>query len=353
MKERATIKRILVVRYRRVGDSILALSLFRLLKKNFPEAEIDFVLDSGIAPLFEGHPDIHQVISFTPEEKHSFFRYVGKVWKLTHAVRYDAIIDMRSTVQTLWFSLFSLSSKFRIGRKKSYNRFIQNCRPEIPWDIDMEEQNAMFAAPLNAVKPLERSKGFSIPVGEQERRDFRSRMESCGVDFSRPVVFCAVATRIPEKVWDKECMEAVLKRIIDTYDATLIFNFGGAAEKEYVEKIHEGMGKDPHVRTDIEAKGLPQLKAMLANCDFFFGNEGGPRHLSQAIGVPSFAVYPPHVGKHIWLPENDGSHQGIEFADTAAAKAASDLTYQEKFSAVTVEEVWSRLRPMLDKYLKK
>lgn len=25
---------------------------------------------------------------------------------------------------------------------------------------------------------------------------------------------------------------------------------------------------------------------LLKNCDMFFGNEGGPRHLAQAVGTP-------------------------------------------------------------------
>lgn len=349
-----TIRRILVIRYRRVGDSILALSLCRTLKGNFPDASVDMVLDAGIAPLFEGHPDIDRVIPFTHDEKHHFFRYLKKVLQVSRSGRYDVVIDMRSTIQTLWFSLFSPGAAFRIGRKKGYNRFIQNYRPAIPWDIDMVEQNRMFAAPLERVKPLERFYDFSIPVQDGEKASFRGYMERQGVDFSRPVVFCAVATRIPGKVWDKERMKSVLQRIIDTYDASLVFNFGGAAEEAYVKGIYEEMGSNPHIFINVEAKGLPQLKSMLANCDFFFGNEGGPRHLSQAIGVPSFAIYPPNVGKHIWLPKNDGRHQGIEFADVAGGMQANqELSYREKFDAITEDAVWDRLKPMLDRYLKK
>lgn len=352
MKQKKDIKSILVIRYRRVGDSILAMALIRTLKQTFPHAEIDFVLDRGIAPLFEGQPGINRVISFTHEEKHSFFTYVKKVRRIVSEKHYDAIIDMRSTIQTLWFSLFSLGTEFRIGRKKGYNRFIQNYRPDIPWDIDMVEQNIRFAAPLSVVTPVKASRDFSLTVEEGEKQSFRKVMKAAGVDFSRPVVLCAVATRIPGKVWDKERMKEVLRRIIEKYDAQLIFNFGGPVERDYVNSIWKEMGRDSHIFAGLEANSLPELKAMVANCDFFFGNEGGPRHLSQAVGVPSFAIYPPNIGKHIWLPENDGSHQGIGFADVEA-KAPDAVDYASRFAAVTVDEVWTRLSPMLDKYLKK
>ena len=52
------IKRILIIRFRQIGDSILAVALCSTLKKSFPDAEIHFVLNKNIAPLYEGHPDI-------------------------------------------------------------------------------------------------------------------------------------------------------------------------------------------------------------------------------------------------------------------------------------------------------
>lgn len=39
------IKRILIIRFRQIGDSILAVALCSTLKKSFPDAEIHFVLN--------------------------------------------------------------------------------------------------------------------------------------------------------------------------------------------------------------------------------------------------------------------------------------------------------------------
>ena len=42
--------------------------------------------------------------------------------------RYDVIIDTRATIKTLWFSAFSLRTKYRIGTSKFYNHFFHNYR---------------------------------------------------------------------------------------------------------------------------------------------------------------------------------------------------------------------------------
>lgn len=348
------IKKILVIRYRRVGDSILALSVCRTLKRNFPEAEVHFVLDQNIASLYENHPDIDRLILFTHEEKHSFFRYIRKVWNIVHATHYDIIVDMRSTVQTLWFCLFSLGTKYRIGRKKSYNTLLQNYRPQIPTDVDMVKQNMALIRPLNKIRPIKEYPEFQLYVSDADKQAFRIYMEQQGIDFRRPVIVAAVATRIPGKVWDRERMKAVLKLIIKQYDAQIIFNFGGKAEEDYATCLHEEMGNDPHIFTNIRANSLKELTALVANCDFFFGNEGGPRHLSQALDVPSFAIYPPNIGKYIWLPENSGRHQGISIDDVADKdKITESMSYAEKFAFITVEEVWKPLSAMLEQYLRK
>ena len=65
------IKRILIIRFRQIGDSILAIALCSTLKKSFPDAEIHFVLNKNIAPLYEGHPDIDKVITFDKNENKS------------------------------------------------------------------------------------------------------------------------------------------------------------------------------------------------------------------------------------------------------------------------------------------
>ena len=103
-----TIKRILIIRFRQIGDSILAVALCSTLKKSFPDAEIHFVLNKNIAPLYEGHPDIDKVITFDKNENKPFTAYIKKIWQVTHQNKYDVIIDMRSTIRTLFFSLFSL-----------------------------------------------------------------------------------------------------------------------------------------------------------------------------------------------------------------------------------------------------
>ena len=169
------IKRILIIRFRQIGDSILAVALCSTLKKSFPDAEIHFVLNKNIAPLYEGHPDIDKVITFDKNENKPFTAYIKKVWQVMHKNRYDVIIDMRSTIRTLFFSLFSLRTPFRIGRIKGYTHFLLNYRTDTyskNLTTDMVQRNLLLAAPLEKIRPIQYTKEFKLYLTDREKEDF-------------------------------------------------------------------------------------------------------------------------------------------------------------------------------------
>lgn len=355
MTKPISVKHILVIRFRRVGDSVLSTALCSSLRRTFPEARIDFVINKGIHMLYENHPDIDRLIVFDDHDNRSLTRYVAKVWRTVRSTHYDVIIDMRTTVKTLWFSLLSPRTPFRIGRRKAYAAGILTHRVDSLSDTTMDrvKQNLLLMDPLAQLAPLRKTEAFTLHVSPEHRERFRTYMENCGIDFSRPVVMATVTARLIYKVWDKGRMEEVLRRLIREFDAQVIFNFAGA-EREMALLYQHELGDDPHIFTNVEARSLPDLCALLANCDFFFGNEGGPRHMAQALGVPSYAIFPPNIWKGVWLPGGSHRYQGISPDDFMpyAEQAAARMTYAERFRLVTVERVWDGLRPMLLRYLR-
>ena len=59
-----SVKKVLVIRFRRIGDAVLSVVICSSLRKSFPEAEIHYVLNDHIAPLFENHP-MRKIIIFS------------------------------------------------------------------------------------------------------------------------------------------------------------------------------------------------------------------------------------------------------------------------------------------------
>ncbi|NDV68755.1 glycosyltransferase family 9 protein [Dysgonomonas sp. 25] len=342
----------LVIRFRRVGDAVLTSSICTTLKQSIPDCEVHYVLNENIAPLFENHPDIDRVISFSDKETHSLFRYLKKIRHIMQEGQYDIIIDARSTINTLFFPLFSLRTKYRIGLKKSYTRFIYNHRVD-KHEPKMVRQLMMMTNPLNGDYKITENSLFRLYCTEKEIQAYKDYMISKGINISRPVIVCAVAARLDHKIWPLENMKEILSNILQKYkDVQLVFNFAGDKEKKIAYQLYEDLGRDPRIFINIEANSLRQLAAAFANSQFFFGNEGGPRHISQAFEIPSYAIFPPSIGVERWLPNMEERFKGIgpEIIDPGVAES-EEIPFREKFNLITPQRVWTELDKMLEKYL--
>lgn len=349
--------KILVIRFRRVGDAVLSTTVLTSLKKSIPNCEIDYVLDAGIAPLFEHHSDIDNIITFSHEEKHSTFKYLRKVKRLMREKRYDIVIDLRSTFNTIPFAIFSKGAKYRIGIDKSYTRPFYNHLIKLDEDKDIIHMLLQRLDPLRGEYDIVKERQFMLQPTQEELDEFKRYMTEKGIDFQKPVVLCAVVTRLEHKMWPLDRMRESLQRILDTYpDAQLIFNYGGGRERELALQLWEQTGRSPRIFIDIEAKGLRQLMAMIALSDFFYGNEGGPRHIAQSLKVPSFAIFPPFTPKGMWLPDENEIYAGVEPCDLQpdiqdGKDKKNEAEYGVVFEVITTDVVWERAKPMLDRYL--
>lgn len=343
--------RALVIRFRRVGDAVLAVAVCSSLKRSLPGIQVDFVLNEAIAPLFEGHPDIDRVIPFSDADNASAGRYIRRVFNVMRKTRYDILIDMRATPRTLLFSLFSLRTPYRIGTRKPYSRLLHNYRVADRTDpsLDMVQRDLLLLSPLERLGPLRLDPAFRLYVSDKDRATYRDYMVRKGIDFTKPIVLVAAATRIEGKGWEVGRMEAVLRRMIDTFQPQIIFNYSGYRELEISLMLYERMDYDPHILPEIEATTLRELRALTSLCDFFFGNEGGPRHIAQALDTPSYAIYPPGISRRLWLPGDSPRHRGISPDDIAPPSPTA--TRSERFDLVTVDRVWSDLEPMMREYL--
>lgn len=345
------IKKVLIIRFRQIGDSVLTTALCSTIKRNFPSAEIHYILNKSIAPLYEGHPDIDKVISFDKNETKSTFKYIKKVWQTVHQNKYDVIIDIRSTFKTLFFTLFSWNTPLRMGQDKGYVKYLFNHtvkRSGANPTMDVVQHDLQFLAPLEKIKPIEYTSDFKIVLAENEIREFKDYMEKEGIDFNLPILLIGVTTKLSHKKWKTEYMTDILKRILKEHEnVQMIFNYAPGYEEEDARNIFKMLGCPNRVKIDIQASSLRQLAALCANCSFYFGNEGGTRHIAQAVGIPSFAIFSPSASKSKWLPKNSVFADGISADDLLTQEEQAGMTYEQRFDAITPEEVYGRLHPLL------
>ncbi|HLM02110.1 MAG TPA: hypothetical protein VK400_13740, partial [Pyrinomonadaceae bacterium] len=62
------VKRVLVVRLRSIGDTVLATPALDALRRFLPAARIDVLLEDWVAPVLEGFDAVDNVLSFKKDD---------------------------------------------------------------------------------------------------------------------------------------------------------------------------------------------------------------------------------------------------------------------------------------------
>ncbi len=342
--------RILIVRFRQMGDAIINTVVMNSLKKTYPDCIIDFVLNERICDLFKDHPSIDHLIPFSDKDLHSSFKYLKKVWKIVHQTHYDIIIDMRSTMNTMFFGIFSPTTKYRIGLKKGYtklafNYFINPCRK----DESMLEHDIAMLKPLEQLGPIKYDKQFTLTISNEEQEEYKKYLINSGIDLEKPILLLGVTAKLANKTWAEDRMTEIIRRIICSHpDSQIIFNYAPGKEESNARHIYNQLGKPQQVFIDIQAKSQRELVALASTITFYFGNEGGARHIVHACSKPSFVICAPQSSKISWIPQNEVFADGIACSDIINT---TNLSRQQQYDAITVDHVWEKLQPILSNFL--
>lgn len=341
--------KILVVRFKQIGDAILSSVICNTLKRTFPDAEVDYVVYEHISPLFKNHKYIDNVISITKEEQKNPFKYLAKVWKITRK-KYDIVIDIMSTPKSEFFTLFSLGSRYRIGRRKPKRGYTYNYKIDEPRDAkDKVDKFLKMLKPLEQEYKVMYDNNYIITLTFEERSQMRKRMLDADIDFSRPVYICAANSRRESKIYNTEKMKRIVERVRDKLKGQVIF-FYSPEEKDFIMKFYEKFENKKDLFVNINTKSIRELAMVISNCDFFFGNEGGPRHLAQSLDVPSFAIFSPSASKKEWLSNANERHQGVEPGDVGNCEG---LDYNGQYNLIDPDYVFDKIKEMSKKFIAK
>ena len=355
-------KRALIISFSGIGDAVLTEVLCENLKQMFPEITVDMVVKDNSFPLFLNNSSIDNVIPYYNNERKNYLEYIKKTWNVMKK-KYDIILDVESTPRSELFSLFGKKAGYRAGwYKVSKHKFLwmkvkrgffYNNKIVRDHKESVTKNITKFLDPLIKISFLENYKktfDFRICITDEEKQEMRKIMKDAGIDFSKPVIMCAVNSVSNGKRWRKDYMMEVLKYILSNYDYQLLL-FYTPSEKEYTVNMAKELQND-RVFYSIETRDVRDLAKLMANSDYYFGNEGGARHIAQAVQLPGFAVFSPDASKKDWLVNNGNiDYDGIEASDILGNSVYS-MSEKERYDVITPGEVIKRLEPKLLKLRK-
>ena len=102
--------RVLVVRLSALGDVLFALETVAALRRERPDAAIDFLVEDRFAHLLEGHPDLDRVLVYPRRRR---LQIPASLWRL-RKTRYDLALDLHG-IQKSAMHMFCCRARVKVG----------------------------------------------------------------------------------------------------------------------------------------------------------------------------------------------------------------------------------------------
>src|SRR5699024_8623764 len=98
--------KILIIQQKWIGDVLTCSVLFEALRKEFPKAKLDYLINTNTYPVVQGNPFIDEFILLPPEEQKNIPALIKRGRELTKE-NYDFVIDALGKPSSLLLSIFS------------------------------------------------------------------------------------------------------------------------------------------------------------------------------------------------------------------------------------------------------
>jgi lipopolysaccharide heptosyltransferase II len=278
--DRGSIRKLLVIKLRAVGDVLLATAVLPNLREAFPDATIDFLVERGCRDVVEGNDRVDTVIVFSKTALNG-----ARILLDLRRGRYDMVIDLfgnpRSALMT-----FASGARYRVGydfrgRAYAYNVLVK------PRGADVHNVEFNLDALRRIGVPVTHASPH-FPLSEGDREFARREAERLGLSGSLAVGFNPGANR-PTERWPAERF-AELGALLAARYAARICVFWGPGEKPLAEGIAARIGNAAAVAPPTSLK---QLGAMFERCSLVVSNDTGPMHIAAALGRPTVGIFGP------------------------------------------------------------
>jgi heptosyltransferase II len=339
-----------------IGDVLTSSILFELLRKHYPDSQLDYLINEHTYPVVEGNPFIDNFIFYTKEIEKSKIKLLKFAYKL-RGNRYDVVIDIYSKLSSNLITLFS-GSKVRISKHKPYTSFIYNHTFK---NIQVSKKTSGLAIEnrIQFLSPLEIDASYipkpKIHLSNNEVDKAKKYLISKGVDFKKPLLMVNVMGSSKNKSYPKKYMSKVVDQIIEQKpNSQIIFNYMPKQKTEAIA-IYNLCKRETKacVFLDVFASSLRDFLALTSCCNALIGNEGGATNMAKALNISTFTIFSPWIEKSVWSVFEDGkTNVSVHLSDYNKEdyKDIKDYRTLKKDAS----ELYSKFDPMLfEKTLKR
>ncbi len=290
--------RILVMRYRFIGDTILIVPFLRNLRRSYPDAIIDVLVGPQSGSALEGCPYINQLITFDTTRFHKYDQGTSQPRHFLSYARelrkhqYDLTFILKRSFSAAFLS-WLIGSRYRVGYGTQARNFLLTHLAN--WNQHIHEVESTLDV-LRAVDIPVIDNYLEAWISEKEHQEIKQIVPELA-DGSTKIAIHAAAAH-PDKLYPLARWSYVIQQLVSKAGARIFFT--GAAQ-DYA--LYKFLSQEAGVNcVNLAGKlSLRQSMALYEQMQLVACVDSGPAHLAAACQTPVVSLFGP-TDPERWRP---------------------------------------------------
>jgi predicted lipopolysaccharide heptosyltransferase III len=289
------VRRVLLIRLRSIGDTVLATPSLFALKRLLPNVAVDILVEDWVAPLLSNHPYVNNVVVL----ERGGLMTRARLARELRAANYDVVYNLHGGT-TATFLTRATGARHRVGYKTYQYAQLHNHQAPSPlllWGQQkthsVEQQLALLG--WTGVPVTDRPR-TNLGIAPEATESINRLLAEASLD-DRKIALIHPAAAFATKQWATENFARVVEYLVARGFATVAIT--APPEKEVLDKL----AATAPVSLASFALSLPEVTALAARSQLFVGNDSGIAHIAAAVGTPSVVVFGSSNIAH-WRPWN-------------------------------------------------
>lgn len=293
-------KKILVIKLGAIGDLILAVPSFRMLREKFPDARICLLADRKLAPSVSSCPYLDEVIPVDRSRLSNIF-YLLRLAKRLRREGFDVSVDLQNSKWTHALAFLS-GVRERAGFRRGKLGFLLNRAETPPKAPEPPVRNQFRVLSKLGVQKLDDR--LELWASPRARRNAETWMAALPEGRPRVGFVLGSSPQWETKRWPIESFRELGDRLARELNASVVL----IGSKEDVPLAYHYLSRPADYVLDLTGRTSPQdLIAVTEKLSALISGDTAPLHAAAALGIPVAALFGPTDPKRHMPPAENAS----------------------------------------------
>jgi len=303
---------ILIVRkHNQIGDMLCSLSLYKAIKKKYPDSHITLVASKTNyqIPFFDINPFVNRVLIYDK----SSYKTILSFYRQLRDRKYDYgfVPSTIKVSRTSHIINFLSGAKIRVGVNsidgiENKSSFLLNLKDDFNWkDKHQQIRNLEIARLAGFDLSDDELKNIKIEFSDEEILFAKNFIRENFPDYTKKIIAFHPGAGKIDNTYPAEKFLELIKKIYKAYNNYVLIT-SGWTDGKIINKISSQLDEQSIRYKVLHNLSVKKLGAILSMIDLYITNDTGTMHIAGFSGTKMISLFGPTNPKE-WAPQTNNS----------------------------------------------